>query len=165
MAKKSVVLITVDSLRRDFLSLSEGSLPNLEKLVSESCVLNNVYAAAPATRGAFSSLFTSTYPSMYGGKISISEERMTIAELFKESGWQTYGFHSNPFLSRLFKYDKGFKAFYDDLSTTEITSGSKMPLVNKLKRVIRMQAYLPAEKLNKKVFDILDNADLENENN
>ncbi len=165
MNKKNVILITVDSLRKDFLSLSDGAFPNLKKLAGESCVFNNVYATAPATRGAFSSIFTSTYPSMYGGKISISEERMTIAEAFKRSGWRTYGFHSNPFLSKLFKYDKGFKVFYDDLSITERMSGSKMHLVNRIKRIIKLQAYLPAEKLNKKVFGILDNNDLKEENN
>ena len=152
----NIILVTIDSLRSDFLSICDEKLANLEKLANESFIFKNVYASAPATKGAFASLFTSTYPSMYGGKISIDEKRLTLAELFEGAGWNTYGFHSNPHLSELFNYNKGFKFFYDDLSKVEKVSNRRMLLVNKLKRVYKMQAYMLADKLNKKVFDTLN---------
>ena len=54
-ACKNIVLITIDSLRADFLQLNGGHIvtPNIDFLAKESMVFQNAYSVGPATRFSF----------------------------------------------------------------------------------------------------------------
>ena len=49
---------------------------------------------------------------MYPDYPRISKFGTTIAEVLKENGYKTTGFHSNPYLSRHYNYNRGFEVFF-----------------------------------------------------
>lgn len=111
----NVVLVTVDALRADHLGYVNPDLglstPTIDDLADESLAFRTAYANAPHTRASFPAIMTGTFPWMYGGYESIAEERPFIAQCFSEAGYRTGGFHSNPYLSASFNYDRGFDVF------------------------------------------------------
>jgi len=113
---KNVILITVDSLRADhvsFMNYCRDTTPNLRELSRRSVVFERFMSNGSYTPASFASTFSSTYPIMYGGYERFSSMRPTIAEVLRDSGYTTAAFHSNPFLSRFYGYDRGFDLFED----------------------------------------------------
>lgn len=113
---KNIILITIDCLRADhvgFMGYTHNTTPFLNTLAEEGIIFPAAFAVGPVTPVSFLSLMTSTYPLMYEGYTSISDERTTLAEVLAENGYDTAAFHSNPYLSRFYKYDRGFHTFYD----------------------------------------------------
>jgi arylsulfatase A-like enzyme/CRISPR/Cas system CSM-associated protein Csm2 small subunit len=110
---KSVILITIDSLRRDsvgFLNSNCRLTPFLDKLASKSTVMANAFAAGGGTIYAMGSLMTSSFPI-----INLTDRNIrgwpTLAQLFRSRGYRTAAFHSNPWLSQPFGFDQGFEEF------------------------------------------------------
>ena len=113
---RDIVLITVDSLRADHLGCygyDRDTTPYLDVLAESSHVFSNAFSHACSTRPSFPSILTSTYPEMYGGFEKISERRSLISEILKDNGYTTACFNSNPFLSAVFGYNRGFDKFFD----------------------------------------------------
>jgi arylsulfatase A-like enzyme len=108
----NVVLVTVDSLRADHVGfLAPGSAPDtpaIDALAGDAFVFENAFANAPYTRASFPAILSGTYPEMYGGYKHLSEERPFLPEHFREAGYATGGFHSNPYLGGQFGYSRGF---------------------------------------------------------
>jgi len=111
-SQKDVILITVDSLRADF--VFDGpevidSLPTLDSLHQMSTTFSNAFSNAGFTKSSFLSIFSGTYPWMFesvqGG---FGPDRPHVAEQFSEAGYETGGFHSNPYLDTDYGYDRGF---------------------------------------------------------
>jgi len=119
----NVFLIITDALRHDHCGYASGTgmslTPNLDEFASDAIVFENTFAAGPMTSLAMPAMLTSRYPSHlrrfesvnYGATI---EGHATLIEALRESGYDTAGIHSNPFLSRMFGYDRGLNYFYDD---------------------------------------------------
>lgn len=137
---KNIILITIDSLRADHLSClgyHRETTPNLDKLAKEGVLFSQAISCGPITLASFIPLFTSTYFLTYytmvgrGNKIKTNEEalervkevvgdvfkqKIPIASIFKQKGYSTAAFHSNPLLSKYYNFDIGFDYFYDSLS-------------------------------------------------
>lgn len=112
--KINVILITVDSLRPDhlgFMGYKKDISPNIDALAKEGCIFTKAFATGPITPHSFPSIFTSTYPLDYHGPGKIERPRKLISEILKEQGFITAAFHSNPFLSEFFGYNKGWDVF------------------------------------------------------
>jgi len=108
-----IILITIDSLRRDHTSCygyNRETTPNIDALADDSALFENAFSHAGSTRHSFPSILTSTYAPMYGGSNSI-DNRLLISELLDDIGYATAGFHSNPFLN--YGYSDGFDRFVD----------------------------------------------------
>lgn len=111
------VLITIDSLRADHVGAygyDRDTTPNIDELAADSHVFTNAVAHACATRPSFPSILTSTQGMLYGGFDKLSDRQIPVAEPLSEAGYTTGGFHSNPYLSASFGYDRGFDTFSDD---------------------------------------------------
>lgn len=124
---QNVLLITVDSLRADHMGCygyERETSPSLDALAESSHQFTSAFAHAHATRASFPSILTSTYPLMYGGFERLAPEQTVVSEPLQDAGFETAGFHSNPFLSRGFGYERGFDTFYD--SQSEPTLFSKL---------------------------------------
>lgn len=109
----NVLLITIDSLRMDIWREMMPSLvasPNLEET---GVSFDRAFATGPGTTSSFPGLLTGTYPLSHGGLGPLNSSRPRTAQLLREEGLVTGGFHSNPFLSTSFNYDVGFDAFTD----------------------------------------------------
>lgn len=57
--------------------------------------------------------------------IFLSNRIPTAAEILRKSGFSTAAFHSNPWISSFFNYDKGFQTFDDGSSERRVKSGTK----------------------------------------
>jgi arylsulfatase A-like enzyme len=114
MQKKNVILITIDSLRRDsvgFLNPRSRLTPYLDKLASKSTVFSNAFGAGGGTLYAMSSLMTSCFPIINLGDTTI-KGWPTLAGSFRQLGYRTAAFHSNAWLSQPFGFDQGFDEFH-----------------------------------------------------
>ncbi|MDP2632254.1 MAG: sulfatase [Candidatus Curtissbacteria bacterium] len=113
----NVVLISVDTLRQDHLSLygyGRKTSPNLDEFAKNARVYQNFYSSAPWTLPSFASLFTSDYPQnikMQIGTDVLAEKYTTIAEVLNENGYETVGINSATFVSKARGFSQGFDSF------------------------------------------------------
>jgi arylsulfatase len=163
--RSNILLVTVDSLRADAVYGEEVATPQLDELASQSQVYTNAFAQGPFTTFSMPSLFTSRYPtSLPYVKFSDStvgvyiKETPSLPEVLKEAGYATAGFHSNPLLSHIFGFNRGFDVFDARLpfSNSGVLPGRLKILADKLFRLIRKHAYLPAGKLNERAIEWID---------
>jgi arylsulfatase A-like enzyme len=125
--KRDVLLITVDTLRPDFLSaygFAQTSSPRVDALAAESVVFDNALAAASLTAPAHASIMTSHFVRQHSigprnGETKL-EGGVTLAEQFKAAGYETAAFVSNVVLRRRIGLDRGFDVYDDELPTPEL---------------------------------------------
>lgn len=110
----SVILIVVDTLRFDYLGIHgfEGDVsPNLDWLAMESVRFDNAFSAAPWTKPSVASILTGLHPNTHGvmhhgPSISdeatdvLSDEAFTLAEAYREHGYETVAFVANLWLAK-----------------------------------------------------------------
>lgn len=115
---KRIFLITVDCLRADRVGCISGRnlTPNIDRLARDSIVFTRAFANGPGTNQSFPAILTSTYFLIHGG-LRLNPRCITLAEVLRDNGFKTVAFHSNPFLSRILGWDKGFQEFYDFMDT------------------------------------------------
>jgi arylsulfatase len=166
--RSNVLLVTIDSLRADHIYNSFTDTPAHDDLADDGIVYERAYSQGPFTTFSMPSLFTSRYPSglqyveFSDSTVGVyTDDEPTIPELLRNQGYETAGFHSNPLLSNLFGFDHGFDEFDArlPLSDLDLFSGRAKILTEKLLRIFRNHAYLPAEKLNDRAVEWLDDRD------
>lgn len=130
-ARANLVLVTIETLRADRLSLlgyARPTTPRLEALASSSVVFERVYAAAPGTRLSLAALLSGRTPSSLSWVVQppsrqtrrIAPENPWLPALLAENGYRTLAVQTN---FRAFTaaenagFDRGFDV-YD--STTEL---------------------------------------------
>ncbi|WP_302081585.1 sulfatase [Salinibaculum rarum] len=164
----NILLVTIDSLRADHVYSNAAETPSLDRLVERGRSYSTAFAQGPFTTFSMPSLFTSQYPSdlqyteLTESTIGVSiGDNPTIGTVLCENGYETAGFHSNPLLSNLFGFDRGFDVFDARLPMDGIDalSGRTKVLADKLLRLVRKHPYLPAEKLTQRGLDWLDSRD------
>jgi len=137
---KRIFLITVDCLRADHVGcIGDGNLtPNIDRLARDSLVFTRAFANGPGTNQSFPAILTSTYFLIHGG-LRLNPRCTTLAEVLRDHGFKTVAFHSNPFLSEILGWNKGFDEFYDFMDTLKgasafITRQQQAGLTGKLTR-------------------------------
>lgn len=125
----NVVLIVIDTLRSDHLSFygyDTETAPFLAELADRSILFKNVFSASSWTSPATASIFTSLLPFQHGVMMGlmaiiktqkidpdikvnrIPAEIDTITEVFKRSGFKTYGISDNLNIGEKQGFDQGF---------------------------------------------------------
>ena len=122
MDRRSLVLVTVDCLRRDrvgFRGYSQPLTPFVESLAKESIVFSDAIVAGAPTYFSFPAIMASRYPLGLGREVlGIAPGEATIATTLQEAGYETAAFiAANPYLSARFGYDQGFRQFSDFLDS------------------------------------------------
>jgi arylsulfatase A-like enzyme len=119
---KHVILFTIDALRRDTLGLygnTQGFTPFLDSLAVDSAVFTQAHSVAPYTQASFPGILTSTYLFDTPREQKLSEKRTLICEALKRQAGvneiTTAAFHSNPYLSGYFGWNRGWDTFYDSM--------------------------------------------------
>ena len=122
----NVVLITLDTVRADHLSLygyARDTTPNLRRLATGATVYTNAISASNMTLASHASLFTGLYPSQHGAHYSadhpagrpLALKFRTLAERLAEKGYATAGVAANyGYLGRYLHMDQGFQYYSDD---------------------------------------------------
>ena len=129
----NLALVTVDSLRADHVGCygyERETTPNIDELASDAHVFTDAVAHACATRPSFPSILTSTHGMLYGGFDHLSEEQIPLSVPLSENGYATGGFHSNPYLSAQFGYDRGFDTFSDEEEDPNLVSRIRRYVAN-----------------------------------
>ena len=112
-----VILISIDTLRADHLSLygyPRRTSPLLDAFAEQAVVFDDVSAPSPWTLPAHASLFTGLYPRTH--RLSSHERRLRarfrgLAEILSDHGFHTAAVVNSYYLSRRFGLDRGFRDF------------------------------------------------------
>lgn len=98
---RSVILITIDTLRADHLSsygYARDTSPRIEGLAEEGVVFEQVFAQRGLTWPSLTSIMTSRYPSDHGVRDNgewLSKSKVTLAEVLRDAGFETAAFLTN----------------------------------------------------------------------
>jgi arylsulfatase len=112
----SIIVITIDTLRRDHLSLygyERATSPSLAALAAESIVFERAVSTSPWTKPSTASLFSGLHPSEHGahGERKVRTDVPLLASVLAELGYQTAAFSANPYASGIYGLDRGFALF------------------------------------------------------
>ena len=119
--KFNLVLITIDTLRVDYLGVygyPDFISPNIDGLAQSAILFEKAYATAPFTGPSHASILTSQHPSTHGiifnghkapGKNAKSS--LTLSEHLKKNGFATAGVVSGVSLSKKYGFGRGFEYF------------------------------------------------------
>ena len=117
---RHVVLVTIDTLRADRLGCygsRDVATPNLDRLSKEGLLAPEMMVHVPLTRPSHTSLLTGLLPSEHGIRDNVSgglSPRIgTLAERFKQAGFETGAFVSSIVLSQQSGLNRGFDTYSD----------------------------------------------------
>lgn len=114
----SVLLVTVDTFRGDFLGTERVATPHLEALATRGTLFARARAPVPLTLPSHASLFTGLYPPQHGVRDNatqvLGDRHRTLAEVLVERGFQTGAFVASFVLDRRFGLAQGFDHYDDD---------------------------------------------------
>ncbi len=112
-----VVMIVVDSLRKDHLSCygyPEETSPELDRLAAASLRYDNAISSAPWTLPAVSSMLSSRWPSELGiknKKSMLGRQHLLLSEVLQDAGYRTGAVISHKFVAGQWGFDQGFDVF------------------------------------------------------
>jgi len=115
---KNVILLTIDTLRKDVLGCygsKDGLTPFIDSLQDKCVRFDRCLAIGPYTQASFPGILTSSYYLEFGRAKQLSPQRTLISEVVKDAGFTTAAFHSNPYLSDYFGWNRGWDQFYDSM--------------------------------------------------
>lgn len=118
-SRPNVVLIVLDTTRADRLSCMgyhRPTTPHIDRLAAEGVVYERAYTTDFWTLPAHASLFTGLYPSQSHATRQtqhLPQANLTLAERFKQIGYDTSAFCDNPWISKDRGFDQGFDRFYE----------------------------------------------------
>lgn len=140
-AAPNVLLLILDTVRADYMSLYGSDVPttpNLERWSQKAVVFDESYSTAPWTTPSHASLFTGQFPSIHGATYAsaLAADHRTLAEILSERGWATGGFTANYVatryesgLSQGFARYEDFKSSFEEvLKSTTITQADNILL-------------------------------------
>lgn len=156
---RDLVLLTVDSLsaaRISGLGYERETTPNLDQRAEEGVRYDACIAQSSHTPQSMPSLLYSAYPSELGSIDALPSNRPTIATALSGAGYETAGFHSNPFLSRAHGLDRGFDHFDDSLP---LATNRFVMFAHRVINYFKTQPYTRAETLNERALSWLDATD------
>lgn len=153
-----IILLSADALRADHLSCygyHRETSPVLDELADDSLHFTQAFSASSHTREAVPALLTGEYPdTAIGPDYRLATD--TIASTLSEEGFATAGFHSNPFVSRAYGFDRGFDTFDDDL---HLGQHKFIALAQRAFDKLRNRHYARAEEINERSLSWIDSLD------
>ncbi len=183
--KPNIVLVTIDSLRADFVGYynkNEKNTPFLDSFAQDSYVFTNAISPANPTFFCYCSIMTGTLPFTYGNYLGIpnNKEIKTLAEILRDNGYSTTAFLADsPALYSIYGYERGFDTYDDGYENVSKVYLSSQEFLMKLREktpenllsvleIIRTfikaiflspEHSVPGHKLNKKVINFFNNKD------
>ncbi len=125
--RPNVVLITIDTLRVDYVSCYPGSkvaTPTLDGLAADGTVFERAYSQVPMTPPSHASILTGTYPATHGLRdftsTGLPAGFPTLAGILKKNGYSTAAFVSAYVLDSVWGMNQGFDVYYDHFTPKDI---------------------------------------------
>ena len=116
---QGVILIMIDTLRKDHMSLygyERDTTPTLVKMASEGTLFLDNISQATWTKVSTPSIMTSLYPQshrVFDAPNRLPAAAHTIAEVYREGGYATASFCSNGFTGRSTNLHQGFEEVHE----------------------------------------------------
>jgi arylsulfatase A-like enzyme len=115
--RPNVLLITVDTLRADYLGAygsSAARTPHIDRLAREGSLFERAAAPMPLTRPTHASILTARYPREHGvvnNAVSLPDASRTLAEILRAEGYRTGAFVAVALLTAEAGFAQGFETF------------------------------------------------------
>jgi arylsulfatase len=122
----NVVLITIDTLRADFLGsygFPGDTSPRIDALAAQGVLFERALAASSTTSPSHASILTSRYTrehsiGFYSG-FTVLDGLTTLPEWFQRAGYETAAFVGNINLEKRLGFHRGFDHYDDELPDAE----------------------------------------------
>jgi choline-sulfatase len=122
----NVVVVTLDTLRADRLGCygyKNIETPALDGLARRGTLFENAIASAPLTAPSHASMMTGLNPTAHKvrdtGNFVLSPSHTTLAQILRESGWDTAAFVGASVLKKRFGFHHGFATYDDEMPGPE----------------------------------------------
>jgi predicted AlkP superfamily pyrophosphatase or phosphodiesterase len=128
--KSNILLITIDTLRRDHLGAygyHRETSPFMDRLAREGMIFKHAVTPIPSTAASHTSILTGLHPLTHqvtSNADPLSDKVRSIAEIMKQNGYYTMGTVAVVFLSSKYNFSKGFDSFSDHWEETPEKSTS-----------------------------------------
>lgn len=140
-----VLLITIDTLRASNIGAygyARARTPHIDRLAREGVLFADAYTPVPQTGPSHASILTGLHPTKHGVRFNgwqLKENLVTLAEILKSHGYQTFGAVSVEHLTSPFGFAAGFDYFVDHNPIFDrfYTAGSSFHLRFSLVEMIR----------------------------
>jgi arylsulfatase A-like enzyme/Tfp pilus assembly protein PilF len=116
--KPNLLLITLDTLRADYLSCNGSKkvhTPHLDRLARGGVNFTRARTSVPLTLPAHASIMTGNYPPVHGvrdnGTYRLPDEQLTLAEILDGQGYETAAFIGAFVLDHHFGLAQGFDVY------------------------------------------------------
>jgi arylsulfatase A-like enzyme len=118
--RPNIVLISIDTLRRDHLSCygyDRPTSPHLDQLAAEGMLFENAIAQCSYTLPSHVSMLSGQYPAVHG--VRVVEDHITpkrtvlLSELLQQAGYRTAAFAGGLLVHSSYGYERGFDAYAD----------------------------------------------------
>jgi arylsulfatase A-like enzyme len=130
--RPNVLILSIDTLRADHMGCygyARATTPRIDAFARGGVLFEHAQSSAPWTLPSYGSLFTSRSPTVHRAGVNparaatfraegdataataidnLAAALPTLAEILRDSGWATAGFHSNPYLTGEAGVDRGF---------------------------------------------------------
>jgi arylsulfatase A-like enzyme len=114
----SIILISIDSLRRDALSAfgcADRTSPHIDALAEAGVKFSNAVSTTSWTMPSHHALLRGLYDDGHGALVDVFDPAAlrgrSIAEVLHEHGYATAGYFSGPYLHPAFGFDRGFEDY------------------------------------------------------
>jgi arylsulfatase A-like enzyme len=146
----NVLLLTVDTLRKDHLSYDgyyRPTSPHLDEFAKEAVVFKNAYSATSHTLPSLASVITGKYPMHHGvrnnASYALADTNLTLAEVFRKRGFVTGAIVENGALRPTRNYHQGFdyygEAYYVGSIKYEIPG---LIMLNKISKIFGEKMFI-----------------------
>ncbi|MCP5108326.1 MAG: sulfatase [bacterium] len=121
--KPNILLITIDTLRRDYLGFYGFPLetsPFIDQLAKGGVVFKNTITPLPLTDPSHASILSSLHPlthELIRNAVKLPKHIETIAEVLQANGYYTTGTVAAAILAGKYRFSKGFDSFSDTWDT------------------------------------------------
>lgn len=132
----SVLVITLDTTRADRLGpygYALADTPTYDRLADEGTVFERAYSACPLTIPSHATIFTGRSPPSHGvrddGDFVLGPAEVTLAERFRDAGYQTAAFTSAFTTQARWGFSQGFEVYHDsrDGGSSRGSRGAQRP--------------------------------------
>ena len=179
VGQPNVILITMDTVRADHLSLygyERDTTPNLEKFAEEATLYTHAIASSDMTLSTHASIFTGLYARQHGARKvlplqpsgrPLRSKFQTLAKMLSEKGCSTMGVVANyGYLSLHFGLDQGFEYYHILKPIPFITQTEEYYLREGISNILRWSNFysdpgyrpLKAKVINREIFALLKKA-------
>lgn len=129
-ARRSMILITIDTLRPDHVTATIA--PSLTRLSAESMVFDQAISVGPVTLPAHASLLTGLLPPVHGVRdnhiFSLDPGTPAYPGWLQSQGYDTAAFVSAVVLDRRYGLDAGFETYDDEMPGEQPERGARETL-------------------------------------